>query len=196
MLRRNYSFVETLTYATMDTMHESPDSSDLSYRERLCIDAAFFAEQQEFVGEQWAILYANLKIEPDTSAAIVLHNPAAYLRELHRLKLPAETLKRWTDLNDTCDVVAQTSSTEPVEWETNVTGIDKLQFLVKSGYINPQHRGAVAEIMRRSSKLLADAVRPPHSLSDLPGYIPHYAGNLTGAVSALYDPEQRYIQRW
>jgi hypothetical protein len=158
------------TQSPINELRENPNNPEL------------VADMQAALGREWAAEYGNPDNEMNPSAEIILRNPSVYLHEVRPGHLPDDLRKRWEDVLELSDLVAEQAATEQHTWgsATNrVSGLEKIQALVRDGEIKETYRGAVADIMRNSSDVFAESTKY------VKGNTQYFAGNVIGAAGWL-----------
>lgn len=148
------------------------------------LNAELVADLQTQLGQEWAAIYADPQQELDASAEIILRNPSVYLHSVSPRQLPEELQTRWAETLEFADLLADKAAVKPHQWGTptnRVSGLEKLQSLVRDSEIKPEYRGSVADIMRNSSALFGESLK--HARGD----VKYYAGNVMGASSWLQN---------
>ena len=147
------------------------------------ISSLSLGKRQAVLGKAWADIYSDPSKPPTSSAEIVLRNPAVFLRDVDKVKLPEDIRGKWKELSAFADSLAQIAATNPVEWGS-VNGLDKLQQLVFTGNVKPDFRRSIGDVMKVSSDLFAESVDVS------PGDQRYFAGNVVGAESWLARASQ------
>ena len=109
-----------------------------------------------------------------------MRNPTVYARDHQDAirKLPAELQGKWRGLDSFCNALASVND-EGHQWMPVVNGIGKVQYLMSCNQIGSEWMGALADVLRESSKVFAASIRLQ------PVDTHYFAGNAYSAASRV-----------
>ncbi len=132
-------------------------------------------ELQLSLGSEWADIFAVTgTTEQAKSAEITLRNPLVYLNDVRLSQLPEEIQDKWANLLILGEEVVKAAGTEDKKWSRSSSSLEKLQSLMFTGNINPEHRISIANVIREASKVFSESV------AINPGNTRYYSGNVIG----------------
>src|ERR1700722_20892396 len=125
------------------------------------VNTPSLGEQQATLGREGAKIFRDFSIPLDSSAEIVLRNPAAYSRNLDKIDLPEILKDRWIRILNYSDYLTKRAAKQTHTWEEDekdLNGLEKLRQLVGAGNINSGFRDEVAGVMEGASELFAESI--------------------------------------
>ena len=154
----------------------------------LRFEPEYVAERQLTLGNEWADLFAEKgNVELAKSAEITLRNPIVYLRDVSPSQLNEELKQEWSELLAFSESLVNVAQVDTKEWSNSTSGLEKLQQLMCVGAINPDYKGSISDVIRKSSKLFSESSRL------VPGNTAYYAGNVQGMAGWIQKRQESFF---
>ena len=154
----------------------------------LRFEPEYVAERQLTLGNEWADLFAEKgNVDLAKSAELTLRNPIVYLQDVSPSQLNEELKQEWSELLAFSESLVSATQVGSAEWSHQTSGLEKLQQLMYAGKINPDYKGAISDVIRKSSKLFSESSKL------VPGDTAYYAGNVQGMAGWIQKRQESFF---